>query len=441
MGCGIAAVQDEFVNGGRYMKRFIYFITLILVANGARGNMYSELQYVYDTNPVIGQGRADLDAARAGVDASKTELQPYLGITGNVGMARTTALGYDFDYAPMQYGLEFQQNVFQGGAMFAQVRGAQLQYDAVRANLRAIEQDVLMSAINAYIEVLNARAVMDLNRNNERVLGEYYAFVRDAADVGKSTQTDVAQASARLEMARYGTVDAVAQYENAIEVFRRIYGNVPAEFVDIDLARVADLFPESVRDATEYALRNHPVLRALDAQEVATRENIKIAYKSMLPSIDVRGAVQQVDNVPFLDDITDSRIGVYLRVPLYDRGNAFANADRVRANIAGIHEQIINARRVVVENLNAAWNIYQSQEYAINATLASVDANKAALDGVRDGQAHGRRTVLDVLNAKQELLNSRVAHTRAKHARIAAFFAVLASMGDLTPENLGLVAD
>ena len=52
------------------MKRFIYFITLILVANGARGNMYSELQYVYDTNPVIGQGRADLDAARAGVDAS-----------------------------------------------------------------------------------------------------------------------------------------------------------------------------------------------------------------------------------------------------------------------------------------------------------------------------------------------------------------------------------
>ena len=46
---------------------------------------------------------------------------------------------------------------------------------------------------------------------------------------------------------------------------------------------------------------------------------------------------------------------------------------------------------------------------------------------------------LDVLNAEQELLNSRVAHTRAQHAQISAFFAVLSALGKLTPENLGLV--
>ena len=213
---------------------------------------------------------------------------------------------------------------------------------------------------------------------------------------------------------------------------------VSIKFNDIDLGRVRDLFPESVHDARERALRNHPVLRALDAQEVAAKQNIKIAYKSILPSVDVRGAIQQMDNVPFLDDITDSRIGVYLRVPLYDKGNAFANADKVRANVNGIYEQIINARRVVVENLNAAWNIYHSQESAIRAAMAGVNANKSALAGIRDGQANGRRTVLDVLNAEQDLLNSQVAHTRVVHARVAAFFAVLAAVGDLSPENLGL---
>ena len=45
---------------------------------------------------------------------------------------------------------------------------------------------------------------------------------------------------------------------------------------------------------------------------------------------------------------------------------------------------------------------------------------------------------MDVLDAEQELLNSQVAHTRAVHARVAAFFAVLAAVGDLSPENLGL---
>lgn len=409
--------------------------------NSAVADMYDELQFVYDSNPIIGQGRTDLDAAQANVDASRTEMQPYLGLTGNVGVAQTSVLGYDFDYAPMQYGIEFQQNVFQGGAMFASVRSARVQYDAVLANLNAIEQDVLIDAINAYVEVLNARAVMELNQNNERVLVEYYQFVKDGADVGKLTKTDVSQALARLEGAKYAVIDATAKYENAIEVFRRIYGRVPIKFSEIDVTRVRYLFPESIRSAEEDALRNHPALRALDAREIAAKEKIKIAYKSILPSIDVRGSVQQMDNVPFLDDITDSRVGVYLRVPLYDRGNAFANAEKVRANVAGIHKQIVNARRVVLENLRAAWNIYQSQEYAINATQASINANENALNGIQDEQKHGRRTVLDVLNAEQELLNSRVANVRAKHARIAAYFAVLAAVGNLTPENLGLVTE
>ena len=67
---------------------------------------------------------------------------------------------------------------------------------------------------------------------------------------------------------------------------------------------------------------------------------LHIAYQSMLPSVDVR----------------DSRIGVYLKVPLYDKGNAFANADKVRATIAGIQDQTINARRVIIENLRSAYS-------------------------------------------------------------------------------------
>lgn len=420
------------------MKKIIFCICCLLVADDGWADMYAALNDVYMSNPLIKQARADVDLAQANLDSAKTELQPYLGLSGNVGLAQTQLAGMDFDYAPMQYGIEVQQNIFSGGAMFAKIKAGHGLAHAAQAQLYAVQQDVFMAAINAYIEVLNAREVMDLNENNQNVLQKYYDLVRDRMRVGMLTQTDVAQASARLEMAKYGVSDAVAKYDNALETFRRIYGRVDYKFADIDLDKIDGLFPESVSDAEEDALRNHPVLRALHAQEDATRQNITVARSSMVPSVDVRGAINRVDNVPFLDDITDSRIGVYLKVPLYDKGNAFANMDKVRANIAGIQEQVINTRRVIIENLRSAWNIYQAQEYAITATMASVDASKLALDGVRDEQARGRRTVLDVLNAEQELLNARVAHVRAKHARISAFFAVLSAMGELSPENLGL---
>ena len=190
--------------------------------------------------------------------------------------------------------------------------------------------------------------------------------------------------------------------------------------------------------ANEYAMSNHPALRALESKEKAAREKIVVARKTILPSVDVRGAVMQIDDIPYIDRARDSRIGVYLKMPLYDKGNAFANVDKVRSTVDGIQEDTINTRRMISESLHQAWNMYTAQESAIAAAQAGVKANQMALNGTRDEQKRGRRTVLDVLNAEQELLNTQVSLAQAKFGRMSAFFAVLAASGKLTPENLGL---
>ena len=416
-------------------------VFLICVINVAHADVYVALQHVYDKNPVINQGRTGVDLAVANVKTAMTNWQPYVGVSGNIGAARTKVDEYTFDYSPLQYGVEFQQNIFQGGANLARIKSSKSELNAAKANLSATQQEVFLDAINAYINVLNTREVLNLNKNNQVVLTEYYNQVRDRQSLGALTQTDVSQAAARLEMAKYSVADAGAAFDNALETFKRICNECDMDFVDINLSPVSGLFPYDIDVAEEYALRHHPLLIALGEYEDAARQNINVAYQSILPDIDVRGAIQQMDDVPYLDEIRDSRIGVYVRVPLYDKGTAFANADKVRANIADIQDKIIDARRVVIENLRSAWNIYNAQEYAISAAAASVDANRLALDGMRDEQARGRRTVLDVLNAEQDLLDSRVAHTRAIHSRISAYFAILAATGKLTPENLGLVAE
>lgn len=421
------------------MKKLVLCLFVMCMVQPVRADLYSALNIVYKTNPIIEQRRTVIDSARAQVKSATTGLQPYLGISGNAGAARTKIGEYTFDYSPVQYGIEFQQNLFQGGAVFAQIKGAKSELAAANANLYAVQQKVFLDAINAYIEVLNAGAILKLNENNQRVLGEYYKYVSDVQAVGRLTKTDVAQAAARLEMAKYSVADANAKYDNALETYKRIFGTENKNCKDVDLEPVEHFFPIDIDSAQEDALNKHPILMALAAQEEAVKQNITVAYNSMLPSVDVRGTIQKIDDVPYLDDVRDSRIGVYLKMPLYDKGNAFANVEQVRANVAGIQQEIINARRVITENLHQAWNMYQAQQVAISAAQASMDANKMALDGIRDEQAQGRRTVLDVLNAEQELLNSRVAHTRAKHAQISAFFAVLSALGELTPENLGLV--
>lgn len=404
----------------------------------SNADMYSELQNVYESNPVIKSQRAALRAADADVSASSAGFKPYLGVSANAGAARTKVGDYSFDYNPVGVGLEFQQNIFEGFSTIAQYKGARAVRDAETASLYATEQETFLNAINAYIAVLRADEVLKLNQNNQRVLQEYYNYCADNARVGRLTKTDVAQASARVEMAKYALADAQAKYDNAVETFRRVYGDAPSEFTEIDLERMEKLFPATVDDAVEYAMKNHPVILALQSKEKAAREKIVVARKSMLPAVDVRGSIMQIEDIPYVDKVRDSRIGVYLKMPLYDKGNAFANVDKVRYTVDGIQEQTVNAQRTITESLHQAWNMYDAQAAAITAAEAGVKANKMALSGTRDEQKRGRRTVLDVLNAEQELLNTQVSLAQAKFGRTSAFFAVLSATGLLTPENLGL---
>lgn len=421
------------------MKQILYyFCSLCMITGVARADVYSALQDVYDTNPVISAARSAVGIASSDLDAARTETKPYLGITANAGVARTKFMDQTFDTVPTEIGATFQQNVFQGFSTMAKIKGAKGIVAARQASLYATQQDVFLDAINAYISVLNAGEVLKLKQNNQRVLQEYYDLCRQKQEVGVLTATDVAQASARLEGAKYQTIDAQAEYDNALETFRRIYGKSEDKYTDISLAKVEHLFPSSVDAAEEYAMQNHPVIVALNAQEAAARENITVARKTRLPSVDIKASAMRLNDIPVVDDVRDGRVGIYFSMPLYDKGNASANVEKVRHTVAGIQDQTIDARRTIAEHLHQAWNMYDAQTYAITAAQAAVKANKLALDGTREEQSRGRRTVLDVLNAEQELLNSRVSLIQAQHGKISAYFAVLAATGKLSAENLGI---
>ncbi len=65
-------------------------------------------------------------------------------------------------------------------------------------------------------------------------------------------------------------------------------------------------------------------------------------------------------------------------------------------------------------------------------------ANEIALDGVIQEAQVGSRTTLDVLDAEQELLDAQVDLVRSERDEYVAAYALQASIGRLTVENLNL---
>ena len=85
-----------------------------------------------------------------------------------------------------------------------------------------------------------------------------------------------------------------------------------------------------------------------------------------------------------------------------------------------------------------SWGQLDGAKAQIESTTAQVNAAEIALNGVREEARVGQRTTLDVLTAQQELVNARVALVTAQHDRVVASYTLLASVGSLSMQSLGL---
>ena len=106
------------------------------------------------------------------------------------------------DFYPRTVGATASQTLFNGFQTANRTRQAESQVDGARETLRVTEQQVLLDAATAYMNLLRDRAILDLNRRNVEVLTEQLKQTRDRFNVGEVTRTDVAQAESRLAAGR-----------------------------------------------------------------------------------------------------------------------------------------------------------------------------------------------------------------------------------------------
>ena len=85
-----------------------------------------------------------------------------------------------------------------------------------------------------------------------------------------------------------------------------------------------------------------------------------------------------------------------------------------------------------------AWYAHLAAERAVEASKRQVDAAEIAYEGAQQELSVGTRTTLDVLDQEQQLLEARLSLATSERDRYVAAHQLLAAMGKLTPERLGL---
>ncbi|MGH9808601.1 MAG: TolC family outer membrane protein, partial [Terriglobia bacterium] len=299
------------------------------------------------------------------------------------------------------------------------------------------EQSVLLNAVTAYMNLLRDTAILELQRSNVDVLQEQLRQARQRLESGNVTATDVSQAESRHAVGRTQVFGAQATYEGSRAVFRQVVGIEPTRLV---AASPVDRFiPPGVGAASATAVSHHPLVTSAQFNVDAAIMQVKVAEGALYPTLVLQGTVQKNYEQSLNGyEAFQAAVTGQLSVPIYQGGAEYA-AIRQAKETEGQRQLDFNvARDQVRANFLQAWAQLQSAKSSIDSTKSQVKAAEAALNGVREEARLGQRTTLDVLNAQQELVSARIALVSAQRDRVVNSYAVLAAVGRLSPQVLGL---
>ena len=355
------------------------------------------------------------------------------------GNNRTVFGAANQDLVPRSYGAQITQPLFRGGQTLAQTRSAENAVRAGRAQLDSVEQQVLLNAVTAYMDVYRDQAVLDLQIRNEQRLARQLEATRDRFQVGEVTRTDVFQAEARLAGATASRIGAEGSLERSRATYRNVVGQVPGLLSQPGIPR--DL-PTSLDQAIITAKRQNPDIIAGEFIERSSLDTVDQVRGELLPSLNLQGTAQRDHETTFEGARTDELAAlVNINVPLYQSGAVYSRLRQSKQNVVENRRLLDQTRQDAIEAATSAWNNLQTARAALTSFRKAVQANEVALDGVQREAEVGARTVLDVLDAEQELVDSQVNLVRAQRDEIVATFSLKTAIGELSARALDLPVD
>src|SRR5690554_6648343 len=194
------------------MRKFFRGGIIALIVSGLAGNASAEsisqaLANAYSNNPTLASSFLDVRAARQAILQAEGARLPTIGADASLGYSWSSGpTGSGFNDS---IGLGYSQTLFDSNQTGAAILAAEAGYDAAVQGARNTEQNVLLSAVQAYVDVISTRRIVEIREENIGFVRAQVQSAQDSLDLGEGTRLDVAQAEASLAQAQAASASAV----------------------------------------------------------------------------------------------------------------------------------------------------------------------------------------------------------------------------------------
>lgn len=300
----------------------------------------------------------------------------------------------------------------------------------------ATVQKTLSTAVQAYFDVITARATLKAKTDDETIAKKILASAKKRAQQGAAGNSDVLQAMTALAKSSLSKNRAQGDYHKALSVLVYTLG-IPGE-TRIKLPDEVKNSPEvdrrDLKGWLRIAKKYHPAILAAKAQLNAANHEIDATSAEGLPTIDFSANYYQNGRPgQSLVQVSshETTIGITVTIPLFD---GFARTYKVAGAKAKAEEkaaELQDAEHQVVMNVVKTYADVDSALHNLQASEALLNAASNALAVVEHKYNQGAADIQELLNTQAALVDAQQQRIQCLDEWRSSRLKLLASTGRL----------
>jgi len=427
------------------MKKFLILLIFYLFANQVYAqDLFKTLSDAFKKNSKLNAQRASLNASEQEVNISRGDFLPSVTLSGDKATQKDTDRKnlsgeslLDTHSTPETRSVLVEQKIFDGFSNYNNLKKSKLELEYAKFELNKLEQEILLSAAEAYYSLGYYFKNFEFNQLNVELFERQVESDKSRLERGEISLTDFAQSESSLAGARAKMITASNELISGKKNFQKIIGsNAPEE---IDLGFLPKLkIPTSLETATAIAEQINPRLNLAKIDLEAAKKDLFVARGELSPSASISYSLKKNEELSStVDEREQEEVKATVTWPIFKGGKNLSSVKKAKFKLQ--EKQLILKdvfSQVQIDTANA-WTTYNSSRGVLDAIEAQLKAAEIANEGITlEYDTGNKRTILEVVQSRTLLLDARTSYAKAQKDFAIAQFNLLASIGDLYLDNI-----
>jgi len=318
-------------------------------------------------------------------------------------------------------GIKIDQPLYLGGSAWTGYQLAQLGRELSARQLEITRTDVLLNATSAYLGLLFARSVIEVDQQAVETAQKNLKQVKDLEAVGKGSHFDVLRAEVQLATLQPQLISAQNNARLA-ESRLKMALNLPPE-QEIQIGEKLTYHPSplttiDLETLIQQAFANRPETEILETQKTMAEKQVALSRATMLPKLTFSTTYQyqgekEIIHFKKADFFNSFNSSINISLPLFAGYQAQSRVQQAKIELEKTADQAELVRQGIRLEVETALFTTREAEEKVKSQEKLVEQAQEALRLAALRFQEGSSTQLDVMNAELALNQARMSYNQS----------------------------